>query len=288
MIPALPLLVALSVSVAPAEGLLPGGEFSPGWSRADETEQFGPSDLYNHINGGAELFLELGFEQLTVARYRAGDDELVAELYRMTDPLAALGIYLSKCHEETPDPALGERHTVGRYQLVLVRGRYLLILDNRSGKEALRPVLRAAAADTAGRLPAHAPVAPFEVLPTADRVPGSLRLIRGPLGLQSVVTLGPGDILQLDGKVAVSAAYRGGDGGTLARIVVTYDDAAQARAALAHLDEHLDPHLHPVSHSAGRLVYRDWSERFGEVIVEGARLRITTGLVQPPAGSPDE
>lgn len=285
MIASLTLLVALAVSPA-AGDLLPADGFAEGWSPG-ETERFGPSALYNHINGGAELFLELGFEELTVTRYRCGDDELVAELYRMTDALGALGIYLAKCPKETPDPLLDERHTMGVYQLVLVKDRYLLILDNRSGKDTLKPVLRSAAADTASRLPAGVVEDPFTVLPTDGLVAGSQRLIRGPLGLQSIVTLGPDDILQLDQRhVAVAASYRGDDEGVIAKILVTYDDRAGAAAALSHLTTHLDPYLHPVSHTNQRLVFRDWSGRFGEAIVDDARLRITTGLVQPPAGEP--
>ena len=47
------------------------------------------SDQPQRINGGAELFLELGFEQLTIQKYKDGAQELGVEAYRMTDATAS-------------------------------------------------------------------------------------------------------------------------------------------------------------------------------------------------------
>ena len=55
-----------------------------------------PATLSTHINGGAELFLEFGFEEMQLLTSTADEVELTAELYRMRDPEAALGIYLAK------------------------------------------------------------------------------------------------------------------------------------------------------------------------------------------------
>jgi len=94
---------------------------------------FTSEDLYGHINGGAEAFLELGFEQLTVQKYRDGANELAVEIYRMTDPTAARGIYLARCGRETPDQALRERHTASRQQVLLQRHRYYMVVYNTAG-----------------------------------------------------------------------------------------------------------------------------------------------------------
>ena len=46
--------------------LLPADGFSGMWKKNGPMKVFTSEDLYGHINGGAEAFLELGFEQLTV------------------------------------------------------------------------------------------------------------------------------------------------------------------------------------------------------------------------------
>ncbi len=43
-------------------GLIPPDGAAPGWTRAGTQRVYGPGELYNYIDGGAELFLEFGFE----------------------------------------------------------------------------------------------------------------------------------------------------------------------------------------------------------------------------------
>jgi len=62
----------------------PGDEFAPGWRRYQTPMVFSAKDLYGYIDGGAELFFEFGFSELTVQRYRCGERELSLDLYRMT------------------------------------------------------------------------------------------------------------------------------------------------------------------------------------------------------------
>jgi hypothetical protein len=70
-------------------------------------------DMYGYIDGGAELFFEFGFSELTVQRYRCGERELSLDLYRMTGPDAALAVYLAKKGEERPVPGVEDRNTGG-------------------------------------------------------------------------------------------------------------------------------------------------------------------------------
>ncbi len=37
--------------------VLPPDGFAPGWAKADKPRRFQKTDLFNYINGGAELFL---------------------------------------------------------------------------------------------------------------------------------------------------------------------------------------------------------------------------------------
>ena len=63
------LLLALPVvtsAESPTEPVLPADGFEAGWTRAEKTRTFYKNDLYGHIDGGAELFLEFGFEKLRV------------------------------------------------------------------------------------------------------------------------------------------------------------------------------------------------------------------------------
>jgi hypothetical protein len=122
----------------------------------------------------------------------------------------------------------------------------------------------------------------LERLPAEGQVPGSARLIRGPYALQSIVTLGEGDILRLGGRTtAVAADYRT-EGGSWTLILVPYPDEAAAKASLAHLRRNLDSYLEVVRERAGGFVFKDFKSRFGEVRLTGSVLNVKLDLVRLP------
>jgi len=263
--------------------LLPPDGFAGAWKKNGPTKVFTSEDLYGHINGGAEAFLELGFDQLTVQKYRDGANELTAEIYRMTDPTAARGIYLARCGKETPDPALKERHTASRQQILLQRNRYYVVLYNTAGGAANAPMLVKAAQAIVPKMPADAPVAALSLLPPAGLVPGSARIIRGPVSLQALYTLGDGDILQLGGKITGAAGdYKDATGATTL-IVVDYPAPTAAAAAFKHLKTNLDTYLKPISATDARLVFQDYEKKYGVASVNGRRLEVRLHLTKPPA-----
>jgi len=263
--------------------LLPADGFSGAWKKNGPMKVFRSEDLYGHIDGGAEAFLELGFDQLTVQKYQDGANELTVELYRMTDPTAARGIYLARCGKETPEPALKERHTASRQQILLQRNRYYLVLYNTAGGAANAPMLVKAAQAIVPKLPADAPVPALALLPPAGLVPGSARIIRGPVSLQALYTLGDGDILQLGGKITGAAGDYKDAAGATTLIVVDYPAPAAAAAAFKHLKANLDTYLKPASATDSRLVFQDYEKKFGVASVNGKRLEIRLHLAKPPA-----
>jgi len=263
-------------------GLLPADGFSGAWKKNGPMRVFTSADLYGHINGGAEAFLELGFEQLTVQKYRESANELTVEIYRMTDPTAARGIYLARCGKEAPDPAVKERHTASRQQILLQRHRYYLVLYNTAGGAANAPMLAKAAQAISPKLPADVQVAALTLLPPAGLVPGSARVIRGPVGLQALYTLGDGDILQLGGKITAAAGDYKGAAGASTLIVVDYPNPAAASAAFRHLESNLDTYLKPTGATDSRLVFQDYENKFGAAAVNGQRMEIRLHLTKPP------
>lgn len=253
------------------------------WRLEGAPRVFAGTDLSNYIDGGAEIFLEFGFERVTVQRYRAAEDEITVETYAMADSLAALGVYLAKCGKETPDARLGERHTAGRYQLVFVRNRYFVILNNESGKAEYVDTLIERARVLAATMPAQQPVTVFGVLPREGLIGGTQRLIRGPVMLASIFTLGDGDILHLGGAItAVAAEYDAGGGARRAVIITDYPAVDAAAQAFAHVRDRLDAALTRVGLAPARLVFRDYEGKFGVVERDGARLTITLHLVNDP------
>ncbi|OFV80387.1 MAG: hypothetical protein A2Y78_04690 [Acidobacteria bacterium RBG_13_68_16] len=262
--------------------LLPPSGFLGTWNVEGKPRLFPGSELYGHIDGGAEIFFEFGFEEATVQRYRSPAGEVVVEHYTMSDPLGALGIYLGKCGKETPDPTLAERHTAGRFQLMFVRDRYFVIVDNLAGTPALTPVLVEFARFIASRLPESRPVTVFDTLPKQGQIEGSRRLIRGPVALEAIATLGRGDILQLGGRTAAVAADYSDAAGKYTVIIATYPDVQAAAAAFRNLTDNLDSEIKPLARTETRLVFRDYDGTFGTASLGASRLELRLRLRQEP------
>ena len=65
-----------------------------GWKQSGEVETFTPKNLYEYINGAADLYLMYDFEELKVAEYQNEKKASVTvDVYRHKTPLLAFGIY---------------------------------------------------------------------------------------------------------------------------------------------------------------------------------------------------
>ncbi len=268
-------------SGAPPAAPLPEPGFAPGWATAGPARAFTGQDLFNQIDGGAELFLEFGFVRLRLQSYARGESELTLNAYEMEGPAPALGIYLMKMGRETPFPEVAARNSSEEVQLTVLKGRYFVQVDNLGDAPATRAEAAALAnAFLAGI--ADEPVAtPLDALPAEGRQPGSERLIRGPYGLQPYFTFGEGDILSLGGRVfGALAGYRAPDGGTFTRLIVPYPDASAAAAALAHLRANLDPYLKVTADRAGGFDLLDYQARRGTVERTGAVLDLRFNIAK--------
>jgi hypothetical protein len=273
-------LLAAAVAGGPATAgdlaLLPADGTVAGCTRAGAPEVYPGSELYGLIDGGAELFLELGFERVTVQRYAFAGQEISLELYRMRDPAAALGVYLAKCGREAPDPALALRHTIGRVQLQLVRGDLYVAATGDRAADGLRAALLGLAGAAVAGVP-EAAADPLAALPRTSLVPGTARVIRGPYALQAIVTLGEGDVLHLqsNGVTALAGEYPDPDGARRILIQADYPSADAAARALAYLGANLDSYLVVVSRQPDRLLLHDEAGRYRTVRLEGARLSVS-------------
>jgi hypothetical protein len=75
-----------------------GGTYSfpemAGWKLSGEIQIYSPANLYDYINGGADLYLKYDFQELKVADYVNNQKASVTiEVYRHKTPVHAFGIY---------------------------------------------------------------------------------------------------------------------------------------------------------------------------------------------------
>jgi hypothetical protein len=254
---------------------VPEPEFAHGWAKAGALRTFTGRDLYNQIDGGAELFLEFGFARLRVQAYARDKAELTLNAYEMEGAPSALGIYLMKMGRETPYPEVEARNSSEEAQLTMVKGRYFVQVDNLGDVRASRAEAVALANAFLAGVAEESAVTPLGGLPAEGRVAGSERLVRGPYGLQPYFTFGEGDILSLGGRIfGALAEYRMSDGSAFTRLIVPYADPEAAAAALAHLKGNLDPYLKVTGDRPDGFDFVDFQAKKGAVARSGSVLNI--------------
>jgi len=268
-------LVLILAGALAAQPQVPGPGFAPGWAKSGPLRTFVGQDLFNQIDGGAEIFLEFGFAALRLQTYARDKAELTLNVYEMESAASALAIYLMRMGRETPFTEVAARNSSEDVQLTILKGRYFVQVDNLGEKPAPRADAVALANAFLAGVAEETESTPLDRLPAEGKVAGSERLIRGPYGLQPYFTFGEGDILSLGGKVfGALAAYKIADGSTFTRLVVPYPDAATAAGALAYLKANLDPYLKITSVRADGFNFVDFQGKEGSVALAGGVLDI--------------
>jgi hypothetical protein len=253
------------------------------WIAQKPVKIYRGDQLFSHIDGGAELFLEFGFKDLTVCKYGAENITLDLEVYKMENQIAALGIYLNKTGHETPLKDLSARNTANQYQIVFTSGRYFVLVNNFSGKKQCESPMIHLSQTIISQIEKTKAEDVFKYLPTQKIIEGSKTIFRGPFGLQSVYTFGKGDILLQKGKIfGVSANYRTDSNNYITNLVVLYQEPASAKQAYDHLVSNLDPYYEIINKFNNYFVFKDYDGKYGKVRIEESLIKIELHLHSYP------
>lgn len=109
-------------------GLLPGQEEQGDWHKVSEYQFFDPDNLFEYINGAADLYLLYGFRKVLTADYIVGKDSSTVnvEIYCMTSPTHAFGIYAAERSREELPVAIGVQGYKGLNVLNFYKGPYYI------------------------------------------------------------------------------------------------------------------------------------------------------------------
>jgi hypothetical protein len=174
-------LVACGAAYADAkQDRLPPGSAVAGWTRQGEARSFTPKNLWEYIDGEADLFLAYGFAGLETAQYAKADDaerSITVDVYDMGAPLNAYGVFSSERGEGAKPVAVGAQGYAGDGLVAFWRGSYYVKIATMDTGDAEAALSLAAA--TAERLRGTSELpSEFKRLPAKDRISGSERYVR--------------------------------------------------------------------------------------------------------------
>jgi hypothetical protein len=202
-----------------------------GWQKAED-QLFNRENLYNHIDGGAELYLSYGFRSLFSRTYnRTGQPDLVVEIFDMTTSANAFGVFAHT--RETIDSTFGQGSQYIEGLLLFWKDRYLVSLSGSPETEVSRQVVfdLAGQIDRAigqkGSLPAM-----LTLLPAQGLIQPSIRYFHHHIWLNTYYYIADRNILHIDQNCeAVLARYQQNDTSPLLLLIIKYPDSVRAQQA---------------------------------------------------------
>jgi hypothetical protein len=214
------LAFALAILAASGLALISFGQERPflqnlvfdNWTPADQTEFFSKDNLFGYIDGGAEIFLQYGFEELSIFRYRSSaaakpEKAITLEIYRMDSPEDAFGIFsVRRRGDEKTSAREKAPHWITSTQANLVKGSYYISI---SGQNCAENDIKAFLTAVSDKITASFELPPqLSWLPAEGLQRGSERYIKGELAAVNESPLLNSEFWRFrEGTVAVSAKY---------------------------------------------------------------------------------
>lgn len=200
------------------------------WKESEPARSYLPESLFEYIDGAAESFIGYDFRRLIVGQYvpaGGGAGSLTVEIYDMSEPRNAFGIYSAERYPDSRFIPTGDQGYYEEGSLNFLAGRYYVkLMCYECGPDAEK-LLTALANDIASRVPDR-PGFP-DVLtdfPRAGLVANSEKFILR--NFQGLAFLGN----------AFQASYRADGAEYEAFIVENRDAAAAAEAAKLYLENY--------------------------------------------------
>jgi hypothetical protein len=262
--------------------MLPADDAAAGWFRDGEAQDFRGEDLYTYIDGGAEIYQEYGFRRVVVQDYKdAGGRSVNLELFEMASPEAAFGMFTFKRSGRGKVLSLGGGGELEDYYLNFWKGPYVVTLTGFDSDPATLAGLQALAGAVDAKIAGAAdPPELLEALPTSGLRPGSVKYLKGPLGLNNIYSFATAKGLRF--TAAIKGDYEDGS----ALIVLAYGtDVARAKAWIdLRTGLEASGKFEPMAGRTGEEpVYKDPKGRFAAFRSSASRLLVAIAPSAPAA-----
>jgi hypothetical protein len=180
------------------------------WERDGSPQEYRGDNLYEYINGGAEIYHDYGFTRVVVQDFKNKNGKSISlEIFEMEDTESAYGIYTFKTSFEGKMVRLGSDGQLADYYLNFWKGDLLITITGFDEDEETIQGLQelARAVDAKIKIGGERPGL-VSVLPEEGLFPASIKYFQGNLGLYNSYPFFTKDVFRL--KEGIKAVYEGG------------------------------------------------------------------------------
>jgi hypothetical protein len=172
----------------------------------NRNETFTGESLWGYMNGGADIYLEYGFDRMRVEEFSRGEEIIKLELFKMDDPIAAFGIYSIKTFKCLNNNLLMESDCLNKYQYQLLIGDYYIQLIDESGSGESEQTMVTIAEKVLNKLEPADLELPLKYLTDTLNIPLSeIKMVSGPVGVLNKMTLLEDYLKNVEGYKVFSA-----------------------------------------------------------------------------------
>jgi hypothetical protein len=144
----------LQISGKAIDNLIPGDDEIPGWKMTEKPGIFEGDNLFELIDGGADLYYEYGFMKVLSVHYAdPANTNLLVEVYEMEDSQSAYGIFSITRRTSAWSDSFGSLAAIEGSYISFWKSRYYVTVSFTSGQQFDAAVLSVFAADISGRIP---------------------------------------------------------------------------------------------------------------------------------------
>jgi hypothetical protein len=204
-----------------------------GWQR-QELKVFGPDNLFEYIDGGAELYISYGFQNLLAGKYvKQGQPDIAVDIFDMGNSYNAFGVFSHG--RETNDKSIGQDSEYGGGLLTFWKGNYYVSILSYPETQDSRETVLEMGRWIAAAIKQKGPYPPLlEYLPPEGLAAESVRYFRHHIWINSHYFISTENILLFDESTeAVLAKYRPGEGAYFV-LLVSYSEEEKAGRAFVH------------------------------------------------------
>jgi hypothetical protein len=213
----------------------------PGWRLASPINTYDKKTIFDYINGAAELYFAYDFRRVAAAEYQNGETSIVIDVYDMTSPECAFGIYSLNRYPEANYTDIGNEAILDGTALDFWKGRYFCKVYSFDMSEKYKEdVVNFGSKLALKILEAGAEPAVLERLPQDGLTPKTAMFFSRKLGLDNIHFISEENVLNLNGKTKGVVAEYQINGDTAQFFIVEYPSSEEAITAFETYASYLD------------------------------------------------
>jgi hypothetical protein len=212
-----------------------------GWELALPINTYDRKSLFDYIDGAAELYFVYDFRAVAAAEYQNGETSIVIDVYDMTTPEGAFGIYILNRYPEANYVSIGNEGILAGTALDFWKGRYFCKVYSFDMSEKYQDDVISFGKGLASKIKeAGEKPTVLEGLPQSGLIPGTAKFFSRKLGLDNIHFVSEENVFKLSAETKGVVAEYEVDNIRFPIFIIEYPSSEEANSAFEAYSSYLD------------------------------------------------